>query len=264
MGSSRSGQPGRKKIGPRARTDGQGTLSTLFGQPIAEPLRHLVGQYPLPARLNEFHLRRLRTSKKVRLFPKGTILFEQGELPAGTFIILEGRVKKSVSSPQGKALVLGFFGSGSALGLAVNILGRPHNSTAEAIQATKAVFVPRRELIKEMQDNSLAAWQIAQLVSESCCFLTAKIGSVELAESATQKMARCLLGLVANSSADGNDGPVQLDLNQETIAQMVGLSRETACRLLSRFRRAGVLDWTRSSCVIHDRQALEELADFAV
>jgi CRP-like cAMP-binding protein len=235
--------------------------ATLFGQSIAEPLRHLIGQYPYPARLNEYHLRRLCALKKAKLYPKGSVLFEEAAPSVGAFVVLDGRVKKSVTSSQGKALVLGLFGSGTALGLATTILGRPHHATAEAMQDTLAIFISRQELINEIRTNPSAAWQVAQLISEDCCFLTAKIGTVELADSAAQKMARCLLGLVVNN-ADGEGATVRLNLNQEMIAQMVGLTRETASRLLSRFRKQGVLDWTRAACVIRNRRALERLADF--
>jgi CRP-like cAMP-binding protein len=232
---------------------------TLFGLPIAEPLRHLVGQYPYPARLNEHHVRRFQVSKKAKSYRKGTMLFEQGQKPDGVYIVLDGRVKLSVNSPYGKTMVLGFFGSGTILELAAVILGRPHISTAETTQPTTAVFVPRDQLIAEIKGQPLAAWHVTQLVCEHCYFLLTKMATVELSESAEQKMARCLLGLINNNS--GHREHVELNLSQETIAHMVGLSRETVSRLLSRLRQKGVLDWTRSDFIIRDRQALEKLAD---
>jgi CRP-like cAMP-binding protein len=233
--------------------------ATLFGLAIAEPLRHLIGQYPYPARLNEHHVQRFQAAKKGKRYCKGTMLFEQGQKPEGVYIILDGRVKLSVNSSNGKAMVLGFFGSGTILGLPAAILGRMNMSSAETIQPTTAVFVPREQLIIEMQSRPLAAWHVTQMVCEQCYFLLTKIATVELSESAEQKMARCLLGLINDHS--GHAAHVQLNLSQEAIAQMVGLSRETVSRLLSRLRRKGVLDWTRSNFIIRDRQALETLAD---
>lgn len=261
MDDSRSSQPGKiKKRTPHLSQDGH-VPGTLFGEPIAEPLRQLIGQYPVPGRLNEYHLRRFRVSNRAKTIANGRILFEEGDIPGGVFVILEGRVKMSVTSPEGRTLVLGFFGPGSVIGLAANVLGRPNAATAETVAKTKAIFVPRRELLKEIQTNATAAWQIAQLISENCYFLMGKLGAVDLSESAPQVVARCLLGLVAqNSVHDGQ--PEQIDLSQETIAQMVGLSRETVSRLLSKLRRKGVLDWTRSDFIIRDRQALQRLAEF--
>ena len=235
--------------------------ATLFGLPVAEPLRHMVSEYPYPARLNEHHVRRFQSSKKTRSYRKGAMLFEQGQKPDGVYIVVDGRVKLSVNSPYGKTMVLGFFGPGTILELAAVILGRPHISTAETTQPTTAVFVPREQLIAEIKGQPLAAWHVTQLVCEHCYFLLTKMATVELSESAEQRMARCLLGLI-NNNASYRHAHVELNLSQETIAQMVGLSRETVSRLLSRLRRKGVLDWTRSDFFIRDRRALEKLADF--
>ena len=232
----------------------------LFGLEVAEPLGYLSGQYPYPARLSDHHVKRFIASSKGRTYRKGAVLFEGGATPDGAYIVLDGRVKLSVNSAQGKALVLGFFGTGTVIGLAAAILGRPHVSTAETIQTTSAVFVPRGKLLEELRTQPLAAWQAAQLISENCYFLLTKMATVELSESAQQRMARCLLGLLNHHSA--HDGAhVELNLSQETISQMVGLSRETVSRLLSRLRRKGVLDWTRSDFIIRNRLALEKLAD---
>jgi CRP-like cAMP-binding protein len=51
------------------------------------------------------------------------------------------------------------------------------------------------------------------------------------------------------------------DVSQETIAQMLGLARETVSRQLAQFRRARVLEWDRTSFVIRDREALEKLVN---
>lgn len=234
------------------KSDGE----TLFGQ----PLQHLLGQYPVPARLSECHLRLFRASKNARgVFEKGTILFRQGELPRGVCVVLAGRVKKSITSAQGRTLVVGFYGPGGVVGLEANVLGRPYAVTAETVQATEALIVPRRELIEEMRTNPTAALLVAQLLAENSSFLIGKLESMELSESAPQAVARCLLGW--NTEVREREGrAAHLDMSQETVAQMIGLSRETVSRQLAHFRKAGLLHWNRSDFVILDREALEKLA----
>jgi DNA-binding FadR family transcriptional regulator len=85
---------------------------------------------------------------------------------------------------------------------------------------------------------------------------------VDLSQSAMQSLARCLIGLLAHNTGPGTEAPPKLDLSQETLAQMVGLSRETVTRVLSRLRRSRILEWKRSGLVIRDKSALEKLADF--
>jgi CRP-like cAMP-binding protein len=236
---------------------------SLFGEPIINPLVHLSAHYPFPARLSEHYLAKLNGSNIGKSYCKGAMLFEEGDKPAGVFVILEGRVKVSVNSAQGKTLTLGFFGSGTILGLAAAILGRNHAANAEALEPTKVIFVTRNEILREMQSDSTAALQAAELVSEACYFILDKMTAVNLSQSADQKLARCLLGLLAHNTSSCGEAPLKLDLSQEAIAQMVGLSRETVTRVFSRFRRRRILDWRRSGVVIRDRRALEIIADLS-
>jgi len=205
-------------------------------------------------------MRHLGASKTAKLYRKGTRFFEEGARPDGVVVIVNGLAKLSVNSAQGRAIVLGFFGAGTVMGLAATILGYTHVSTAETVEATTAVFVPRRKLLEELRTQPLAAWHAAQLVSEHNYFLMAKTANVDLSESAEQKIARCLLGLLSHDSQNGQ-ALLKQNFSQETIAQMVGVSRETVSRLLSHLRREGVLDWKRSDFTIFNRGALEELAD---
>jgi CRP-like cAMP-binding protein len=245
----------------RRTLKGGDLFATLFGAATGEPFRYLPAQYPYAARLNQHHIRRLKASAKTTVFEQDSMLFQEGELCRGVFVVLEGRVRKSMTSPQGKALVLGFYGPGSVLGLDANIPGRRYGATAEAAQRTEALIVPRLELLAEIQNNATAGWQVAQLLSESCYFFRSKLGSIELSESASQKVARCLLQLAADS-ADVDGEHIYLRLSQETISQMVGIARETVSRQLSRLRKNGVLRWSRSGMVIQNRRALEDLANF--
>lgn len=236
--------------------------ATLFGGPLTGPLGHLSARYPYPARLNDPYVDKLKAANHGASLSRGAILYREGDRSNGVYVVLEGRAKLYVNSAQGKILVLGFFGPGTILGLASAILGRDHAATAETLQPTRVLFVPREELLREIESDASAARQTAELVSEACFFMLSKLKTVDLSESARQKLARCLLGLLAHSSDPNNEIALHLDLNQETIAQMVGLSRETVSRLLSRFRRRRILDWKRSGLIIRDRKALEELADF--
>jgi CRP/FNR family transcriptional regulator, cyclic AMP receptor protein len=233
---------------------------TLFGQPVSEPLRYLVGRYPFPARLNQQQLRQLQHSGRAKWIGKGEILFREGELPRALCIVLEGRVKKSITSSRGRTLVIGFSGPGTVIGLEANILGRAYMVTAETVRLTLVIAVPRSELVREIRTNSAAAWLVTQLVCENSYFLAGKLSSVGLSESAPQSVARCLMELGA-SRPNGERDRARLDLSQETIAQLLGLSRETVSRQLARFRRAGLLEWDRSNFVIRDREALEKIAE---
>lgn len=173
--------------------------------------------------------------------------------------MLQGTAKLSIASSSGKAIVLGFEGPGTILGLAATILGKTHYVTAEALGPSTVVFLRRDAFLKLVAEKTKTAVEAAALLSERCFKLLDELRIIGLSESAQQRLAAFLLGL----RPDGKDNGVGIRLprvRQEDLAQMVGLSRETASRLLSRFKKRQILDWKHSTLEIRNWDALQKLA----
>ena len=243
---------GRKRTGQ--------THAALFGQAPEDVVGHVSARYPFHARLSGHHIAKLKALRVARVYRQGALLFRETERSTGVYVVLAGSVKLSLTSAQGKTFLLGFFGPGSVLGLPAAILGRAHATTAEVFQPAEIIHIPRKELRRVVQGNATAARQAAELVSEACYFLMSKMAAIELSKSASQRLARCLLGVLAHNS--NGEAPRMLPISQETISQMVGLSRETVARILSRFRERGILNRQRSGFIVQNQLALEKIADF--
>jgi CRP/FNR family transcriptional regulator, cyclic AMP receptor protein len=192
-------------------------------------------------------------------YEKGATFFAQGGKPEGIFLLVAGSVKLSMASSDGRTLILGFPRPGAVLGLAATILGSAHESTAETVEAVTAVFVPRLAFLKLVQERPRTTFEVAELLSERCKELLNELRTIGLCESAQQRLATFLLGFRSQSKENG--GYIRLPgASQEDLAQMVGLSRETASRLLTRLKKRRVLDWKRSTLVVRDWGALQKLA----
>src|SRR6266478_5488628 len=59
-------------------------------------------------------------------YPKGAILFVEGQSPRGVFILCSGRVKLSTSSADGRTLILRISEPGDVLGLSATVTGKPY------------------------------------------------------------------------------------------------------------------------------------------
>jgi len=221
---------------------GSATLSTPIGERRDEKLIH---------RLSE-------RGNKVS-YESGIVFFTQGEKSSGIFLMLQGTAKLSIASSGGRAIILGFEGPGTILGLAATILGKTHYATAEAVGPTTVVFLRRDAFLKLVQESTKTALEVAAILSERCFKLLDELSIFALSESAQQRLAAFLLGL----RPDGRDNGVGIRLpgaRQEDLAQMVGLSRETASRLLSRFKKRQILNWKCSTLEIRNWDALQKLA----
>lgn len=235
------------------------TVSKL-ARPVMAPQDYVSRRIPFPARLDRRFLARVKASTLGAFYASGTVLFAEEHRPDGMYVILEGRAKLSVSSRNGKSLVLGFFGPGTVLGLEGAILGWPYMATAETVGPAKAAFMTRRDLLKHL-GRSEVALEAAELASETCYFLLSRIKANELSDSAQEKLVRFLLEVRPGRTGPDGETRLKLDLSQEAIGQVIGTSRETVARLLSRLKKEGVLDWGRSKIIIRDRGALEKLAE---
>jgi hypothetical protein len=56
-------------------------------------------------------------------YPGGAVLFVEGQMPRGAFVLCSGKVKLSTTSREGKVLILKMAGPGEALGLSAVISG---------------------------------------------------------------------------------------------------------------------------------------------
>jgi CRP-like cAMP-binding protein len=96
---------------------------------------------------------------------QGCVLFSQGENPLGLYILNQGRITLTMTSPGGEQVVSVDAPAGSLLGLPGLISGEPYTLTATAHDGAKLSFVPRDEFTSLMQSNPLLAIKMLQVLA---------------------------------------------------------------------------------------------------
>jgi CRP/FNR family transcriptional regulator, cyclic AMP receptor protein len=195
-------------------------------------------------------------------YPKGAILFVEGQDPHGVFVICNGRVKLSANSTDGKSLILRIADPGEVIGLPGTISGNPYTLTAETLEPIQANFVPRDAFLKFLREHGDAALRVAEILSDIYHATYQEVRYLGLSGSAAEKLARFLLDLAENGKASSRSDGLQrvtLTFTHEEIAQMIGSSRETVTRLLSDFKRKLLVEFHGSSMTIRDKPGLEKI-----
>jgi CRP/FNR family transcriptional regulator len=101
----------------------------------------------------------------IRQYAADALLFEEGEKPAGIFLLRSGRVKLGVRSRHGGQFLLEVAGSGEMLGLSACISGRPYEISAKTITPCEAVFVPREAFLSFLRERPNACMEMVRLLS---------------------------------------------------------------------------------------------------
>jgi CRP/FNR family transcriptional regulator len=191
---------------------------------------------------------------------KGAVLFTERQPAHGVFFLYSGCVKLFTSSPKGKTLILRFAGPQEVLGLGGALSGQAYEAWAEATEPSQAGLVQRKDLMRLMQRHGEMAVHMAMKVSESYRSAVDGMRLVGLPQSASQKLARFLLDWCKRNQALCEETGVRFTLTHEEVGQLTGVSRETVTRVLSEFRRKGLIRWEGYHLVLTDRVALEESA----
>ena len=202
---------------------------------------------------------RLNEIKSTAVYPKGAMLFIEGQQPRGVFVLCAGKVKLSTSSREGKTIITKISDSGDILGLNAVISSRPYEVTAEMMEPGQANFIPRDSFLLMLKDSPEVAVKVAQQLSRNYYTAYEEIRTLGLSASPSEKFAKLLLSWSTKTAQDDGSSHVKLTLTHEEIAEIIGTTRETVSRLFSEFKRKQLMQLKGATLVIRSRFALEKI-----
>lgn len=227
-------------------------------QPIKPPQKPNAAQSAF-SELSPALARELDTLSLTNHYPTGAVLFSEGQPTRGIYIVQRGLVKLSVCASDGRTLILRIARDGDALGVASTIGNRDYEATAEAQQPCDVTFIRQSDVVRMMRAHGEFALWITQLLSRDYNFTCREIRTLMLSGSATEKLARLLVGWLDERPASQNTGRMKVPLTHEEIGQMIGTSRETVTRLMAGFRKQRLIEQEGATLVVSNRVALESL-----
>ena len=207
-------------------------------------------------------LQAFESIKYATAYPQKAVLFVEGQLPRGIFVLCKGRVKLSINSPSGRTVIVKLVEPGEVLGMSATISGKPYQVTAETIDPCQVNFVKRDDFLRFLKDDVEACFKVAEQLSEKYHNACKEAGSLGLSHSAAEKLAKLLLEWSSKNGDGGKAEPrLKLRLTHEEIAQMIGTSRETVTRLFAEMKKRQIVQSKGSTLVIRNTAALREIAN---
>jgi len=137
-----------------------------------------VSSQPVPGRLSPDLWQALHGIKSVKVYPKGTILFQHGTAVDGVYVVESGQVRVLLPTVQDTPQLLDVGGPGTILGLSESMSGDRHRITAEAGDHTTVAFIPRESFVEFLRQHSDFCMQVVRLLSEDLHALYHKFRSI--------------------------------------------------------------------------------------
>src|SRR5450631_863185 len=202
---------------------------------------------------------RLNEIKSTAVYPKGAMLFIEGQQPRGVFVLCAGKAKLSTSSREGKTIITKLSDAGDVLGLNSVVSNRPYEVTAEMMEPGQANFIPRDSLLQFLKDNGEVALRVAEQLSRNYYTAYEEIRTLGLSSSPSEKFAKLLLSWSSDSTDAAKTAQINMTLTHEEVAEIIGTTRETVSRLFSEFKRKQLMTLKGATLVIRSRMALEKI-----
>jgi len=195
----------------------------------------------------------------MRRFDAGETIFLMGTLHDSMIAVLDGEVRISVPSAEGKEVMLAIVHAGEVFGEIAMLDGKPRSADAKALTACNLAVLDRRDVLAVLERNPTAWLGLVEVLCSRLRQTDQHLVEVALL-GLPQRLAKTLLRIIdAARSQTANRS--ELRLWQYELANLVGASRENVNKCLHEWQRAGIIRMEKRVIKIADRAALEAMAE---
>ena len=206
-------------------------------------------------------LRVLADAMTRRRFRRNEVIFHQGDPGDSLHVVATGAVKIVLPSPEGEEAIIATLRPGDFFGELALLDGAPHSATATAVEPVETISLARAPFQRLLDvDRGLRMALLSGLAAE-LRRLTGQVEELHFLDLAGRLAMR--LVRLSRDRDPGANGEVHLDwpFTQSDLAAMIGGTRQSVNKLLSRLVEDGLVVIERDTLVIHDLGALEERAE---
>jgi CRP/FNR family transcriptional regulator len=176
-----------------------------------------------------------------KTFRKRQIIFSVGDAPDALYLLREGWVKLRLLSQEGQESIVQMFRPGDVFG-EILLAVRERAFEAVALDEVRVAVLSRSQLLGLLQSVPLFGMNFIRLLSARLAEVRQDLAAFGHA-AASHRLARTLLRLADQQGEGTSGGHIRLarPVTHETLANLIGTSRETVSAQMRRFARAGLL-----------------------
>ena len=202
-------------------------------------------------------LQALARGLRERRYQAGDVIFRKGDPSEGLGVVLRGRVRTLISSPEGREQVLKMFGPGRTFADIAVFDDEPQPADAIAVSESTVVFISQADLIDLLKRHPEAAIEVIRLFATRLRAYKQMVEDLSL-RTVVARVARLLVDRARGTQTlveeSASSSP---EYTQDEIAAMVGSVREVVQRALKTLEHAGLIHMARGRIQIIDVEALD-------
>jgi CRP/FNR family transcriptional regulator len=197
-----------------------------------------------------------RAIGQLRMYKARQVIFGEGNPSDGLYLVCHGNVKLYHSDRFGRDHILEVAGPGAVLGEFMPADGQTMSLSAEALTEAQLSFLPHNTLAAFVQKYPAGALRLIENLGRQLAATRRKTRELAL-KSGEGRLASLLLQLCPAAKSGST---VTLPYRRHELADMIGVSTETAIRLLGKLKAKGTIDTQRRTLRIVDLEKLTRIA----
>jgi len=220
-----------------------------------------LSRVPIFSELSKETLDKIEKVGQRKKFNKGEIILLEDDAGTALFIIINGKVKVSRSSNDGKEVILTILNADDFFGEMAILDGQKRSATVSAIEPSEVFVIQRDDFINLLYAHPEISIALLQELTRRLRNADMKIKSLSL-KDAEGKVATVILQ-IADDIGKIKHGKVEIEKLplQQDLANMAGTSRETISRALHSFAKKGLVEMDGNKLIITDYEKFKELFD---
>ncbi len=195
-------------------------------------------------------------NKKVRAFDKKEYLYKEGDYVKFLYYLESGKVKCTRTDDYGKQLITQVYQAGDYIGHVDILKDDLYQDTATFIESGSIVYIPKEDFVKLVHNDKDLASHFIKKLSQNIAQKETEL--LRLAFSPVrERTANALVRLYLESNSTEE---ILNSLSREELAAIVGTSTESLIRMLSEFKKEGLISIQEKIISIDNLQTLKKLA----
>ena len=212
--------------------------------------------------LHGIELAKLDENKSCVMYKKGQTLFYEGTRPLGLYCVKSGKVKVFKVGSQGKEQIMRLSNPGDFLGYRALLGEEYYAASAEVLEDAAVCFIPKEDFLSVLQGNTEFFKTVVKSLAHELGVVESKMTDLSQ-KSVRERLAGYLLMLKETYGMEGEERIlIDLAISREDLANMVGTATETVIRLLSEFKKDGLINFEGKKIQVLDPKGLAKTADF--
>lgn len=214
----------------------------------------LFGTWPEPV------LARLARASRMEAVPAGATVMKIGQTIDAIYVLASGSVSIGATDVRGRRLVLKVDSPGEFYGLlawARTGVMKRHDAVTQ--EPSTLVVIPTTEIDQVLKAEP-TLWRSIALEASRRLGLAIDIAMSLGLESLRVRFARQILHKTKSVDATASAGDPEIRMSQHTMAELLGVSRQTITTLAGEFGRRGLIRWRYGRILVLDLEGLRQAA----